>query len=186
MSQLIHYFLYGLTVLSPVFSVGIIPSSFQGMTRKPSLAVTYALAGFLYIMILPLLGWTIYKILPPDFHLIISLPLMIAILWAVRILLGLVLQWTPRTKVALNTGYNGCLALGSGILLAGAPGYRWDTILATACGMAIGYWFVTVALSYIRERIERLTPRALRGWPILLLLCSSLWLAIQALGIDLP
>jgi hypothetical protein len=187
MSQYIRFFLLGLTVLSPAFSLGLLPSSYQGMTRRPSLAVPYATAGLLYIILFPLLVLLPRHLLPLGLHRQdLALPMMVAAFWLVQGSLGLALARFPSTRASLSIGFSGCLALGSAMVLAQSTGVGLAENAAAALGMAAGYWLMTAALSYLRERIDPRMPRFLAGWPVLLLLCSSLWLAMQALGVDLP
>ncbi len=187
MSQSIRLFLLGLTILSPAFSLGLLPSSYQGMIRRPSLAVPYATAGLLYLMIFPLLAWLTRNLLPFGLpRQILTLPLMVATLWLVKGFLWLALARFPSYRAFLSIGFNGCLALGSAMVLSQTTGPAFAETAVAALGMATGYWLMTAALSYLRERIDPRMPRFLAGWPLMLLLCSSLWLAIQAVGVDLP
>lgn len=187
MSQFIRFFLLGLTVLSPAFSLGLLPSSYQGMTRRPSLAAPYATAGLLYILLFPLLVWLARHLLPLDIDRQgLALPLLVAGFWLVQGFLVLALSRFPSYRASLSIGFNGCLALGSTLVLAEAAGADFVETAGASLGMAAGYWLMTTALSYLRERIDPRMPRFLSGWPVLLLLCSSLWLALQAMGANLP
>lgn len=187
MSQYIRFFLMGLTVLSPAFSLGLLPSSYQGMSKRPSLAVPYATAGLLYLLVFPLLVWLLRHLLPSGLlRQGMALPMMVAAFWMVQGLLWLALARFPSTRASLSFGFSGCLALGSAMVITQSTGPGLAEIAAAALGMAMGYWLLTAALSYIRERIDPRMPKFLAGWPVLLLLCSSLWLALQAVGVDLP
>jgi Na+-translocating ferredoxin:NAD+ oxidoreductase RnfA subunit len=187
MSPIFLSFLTGFSVLSPAISLGILPASYHGMTRHPSLAVPYATAGSLYILFYSLLGWASWHFLLPVLPLkFLDLPLLIAAFWIVSWLIGLALKKAPEIQAALPIQLAGCLVLGSCLILIDHATGGFPETAALAAGMSAGYWFATIVLSMIRERLSPQLPFALRGWPSLLILCSLLWLAAQSVGVSLP
>lgn len=187
MGHLILPFLAGATVLSPVMALGLVPSSYQGMTRRPGLAAPYAVTGSIYLLLFPLVGWTAWRCLLSPLGLTdFGLPLLILTFWAVRGLLGIALAWFPAIGAGLPLQLNGCLALGSCLVVIEASPSGLGQAAATSAGMAAGYLVSTLALSMIRERMTRRIPAFLRGWPSLLVLCSLFWLAVKAAGVPLP
>jgi Na+-translocating ferredoxin:NAD+ oxidoreductase RnfA subunit len=179
--------LAGLTVLSPVIALGIVPASYQGMTRRPGLAAPYAAAGSIYLVAFSLLGWTAWRFVVAHLGMeTLGFPLLIMAFWAVNFLLGLVLAKAPAVKAGLPMLLNGTLAIGScAVLIQGVPD-SFGRAAFTAAGMAAGYLVATLAVAFIRERMTLRIPTILRGWPSLLILCSILWLAARAAGAVLP
>ncbi len=187
MTHLLGSFIAGLTVLSPVIAMGIVPSSYQGMTRRPGLAAPYAAAGALYLAFFSLPGWMAWRFILPSLQLdFLGLPMLIAVFWAVSFLLSLLLGRAPSVRAGLATQLNGTLAVGGCLILIESSPSGIGYAAATSIGMAAGYFIGTLVLSFVRERMTSGIPSYLRGWPALLILCSVLWLAVQAVGMPLP
>jgi Na+-translocating ferredoxin:NAD+ oxidoreductase RnfA subunit len=181
-------FLAGLTALSPVVSLGIIPSSYQGMTRRPWLAAPYAAAGSLMILPLTILGWTAHRLVLPRLGLeILGLPALIMIYWGLQYLFGTALRDARPVRAGLPLNLNGGLALGCCLAVIELVPHGLVRVAVTAAGMSAGHLVATLALSHLREGIDsgRMSP-LLRGWPVVLGLCSLMWLAARGIGSLLP
>lgn len=187
MSHLLLPFLAGATILSPVAALGLVPSSYLGMTRRPGLAAPYAASGSIYVLLFSLAGWASWRYVVTPLGLTdLGLPLLLLCFWAIRGLLGMSLARFPAIGDGLPLQLNGCLALGSCLVVIEASPSGPAQAAATSAGMAAGYLASTLALSMIRERMTHRIPAFLRGWPSLLALCALFWLAVKAAGVPLP
>lgn len=188
MSQLFAAFLAGLISLNPVISLGLIPSSYQGMTRRPRVAATYALSGSLMILSLSVAGWAALRLALPGLGLkTFGLPVLILIYWSLQYVFGLAFRGSPGLKAGLPLNLNGCLAMGCCLFLVEHVPQGMARAAASAAGMSAGHLVLSLAVAYIRERIDAgRMKRLFGGWPVLLVICSLIWLAAGGLGSLMP
>lgn len=187
MNQILSSFLLGLAGLGPVISLGLLPSSYQAMCRRPTQAMSYALAAGIQIPLLAALAWLIEgRLVPASIIPVLRPPLLIIILWALQAALGFILRQSP-VGGQISFFNQGCLALGAVLSLSLQPQNGLSEVMATALGWSLGFMLSTMALSFILRKIdEKENSPLLSGWPIFLLLLSCFWLAAKGLVSLLP
>jgi len=177
--------LAGLIAFSPIIGQGLIPSSYEGMTRRPLTMFPYSAAGAMMVLIFSSGGWLVDRHLIQPLHLhILALTIWLLMLWLLGTGLRLLLNASGLVLPQLAYFSTSCLALGCGLVVMARVRTGFAEAALASLGMALGFLVTNVLIAYIRERIETpRTPKAIRGWPMLLIICSVLWLALS--GIEL-
>jgi Na+-translocating ferredoxin:NAD+ oxidoreductase RnfA subunit len=178
-------FLSGLFVYQPLVNFGLIPSSAEGMSRQPYLALGYSLTGGVLILVFGISSWILhYVILLPIKALSVELPLLLALMWGCHFLLKKCCHKISLLNRHLPFYFLNVAVLGSGLTLIHYTQHDIILALTRIFGISVGFVFSTLLVSFVREKAERKSfNNALRGWPVYLMVCAIFWLSYHGISL---
>ncbi len=179
MILLAENFLKGLLNYSPLLSLGLATVSLEGLAGKPKTALPWAVIAALMFWLLATSGWALCRWLLPSHYGFLHLPLLVVLYWLWQRLLRLFIK--NESAGYLSLLLNGCLIIGGCLFLIGLKPLSPMAALTTSAGMAWGIFISLALIAYSHQKISVHLPAYLQGWPLMLLLCSLYWLAVQGL-----